>query len=460
VKALGRLAAEYVLGIVAAAVMLPALAALITSLLVLGQSSWTGVLNDNASRTCLYGTGIAVVAWLLLGLLCRRFARVDGAQPGTYGELVEAFARLHARVQAAGASGTRSAAVDLAVAEATEQCAFVRSKLVDRPQPIGAEWLLANGYVDLWKRIHRTEEALLMIEPEPDLLRDGLHDDARLHNSRIAGGDLLLRRLGGAIAMISPRVAAFLSDDARRGIPPVNAGAAGAGGTATETGAAATGDLSAGTAPPPGPPASGAVSDEARSLLRQVRLAINEYRDSRREGLVRARNNLYATVVFTGLTGYVLLVIAIIAGAKPKQIVAAASFYLVGGLVGLCRELSRASSDTTLQDDFGFGVARLIHTPLFSGLAAVGGVVLTSIFPALIPPSGSATGAAGTSTHQILDLTQIFDLSRNQGGFVIAAVFGLSPNLLLSRLQRQVEQFKTDLKSSETGESGGQAGGG
>ena len=113
---------------------------------------------------------------------------------------------------------------------------------------------------------------------------------------------------------------------------------------------------------------------------------------------------------------------------------------------------------------------RLIQTPLFSGLAAVGGVVLLSIVPALTPPVTTSTpskpassfpGAttttttaaqpAATSTNTIPSLDAIFDLSSNEKGLVIAAIFGLTPTLLVARLRAQSEGLKSGLKSSELG---------
>jgi hypothetical protein len=46
-------------------------------------------------------------------------------------------------------------------------------------------------------------------------------------------------------------------------------------------------------------------------------------------------------------------------------------------------------------------------------------------------------------------LKDIFDLERNKAGLIIAAIFGLTPTLVTTALQRQVQKIREDLKSTE-----------
>jgi hypothetical protein len=64
---------------------------------------------------------------------------------------------------------------------------------------------------------------------------------------------------------------------------------------------------------------------------------------------------------------------------------------------------------------------------MFSGLAAVGGVLLT---------------------QKLTSLVDIFDPKNILSGLIVAAAFGLTPNVLIGTLQKQTEQYKTDLKST------------
>jgi hypothetical protein len=95
--------------------------------------------------------------------------------------------------------------------------------------------------------------------------------------------------------------------------------------------------------------------------------------------------------------------------------------------------------------------------------------VLLSIVPALTPPvttsspskpaaaspggttTTTAAQPAATSTNTIPSLDSIFDLTSNEKGLVIAAIFGLTPTLLVARLRAQSEGLKSGLKSSELG---------
>ena len=102
-----------------------------------------------------------------------------------------------------------------------------------------------------------------------------------------------------------------------------------------------------------------------------------------------------------------------------------------------------------LEEDYGLRRVRLYQTPLFCGVAAVGGVVVTAMLLALTPV---ATGSGEKAAAQPPPLAKIFDLGSYPVNILIAAVFGLTPSLLISRLHAASEQYKRDLKSTEAGE--------
>jgi hypothetical protein len=299
---------------------------------------------------------------------------------------------------------------------------------------------------------------------------------------------------------------------------------------------------------------------QARAILREVHCAINEYRDGCWNGIIVARNRLLITMMFTGLTAYTLLSIAILMGAQSCAIEAASAFFLVGAIIGLLNQMRSASQHDTAVEDYGLSIARLICAPLFSGLAAIGGVVLMampqvagsytvnttplaitttdlpagvyeqsynqkldatggvptykwkskdSLTPAglklnesgelngklpkksdltakplkftalVIDSSGTTTEkplllnvtsmvktpaekltpsqvTTATTTNQKYNLKDIFDLQKNFFGLLLAAAFGLSPGLLLDKLQQQSEKYKTDLKGSEATQTNSQ----
>jgi hypothetical protein len=81
-------------------------------------------------------------------------------------------------------------------------------------------------------------------------------------------------------------------------------------------------------------------------------------------------------------------------------------------------------------------LVRLLTIPVLSGIAAVLGVVLTR---------------AGSSSNGSVTLDQIFSLQNYPLGIVVAAVFGLTPGLLLERLRTQTNEYKEELMKSAAG---------
>lgn len=410
-----RIVSESLLGFVVSSLMLPGAIAVATVFLFLtgpygtdlkGAAQWNSLLNRTPARTCFCGALIAVAFCVLLAVVvCRRFTRSASACPGPFDQLRQGFDDVKERLTTVCPHSNAPGACR----EATEHKAYLEP-MFKEPSLVGLPWLLGTGYIDAWQRLHSIEVALLGLEPVDRVLREALGDEMRLEGSKIPQRDALLARLRTAVVSLSPTAGQYL-------IKP----------------------------PEPKPEAGSTTAEaakDARAALMQVRAAIAEFRDSRREALVRARNRLYGTVIFSGITGCTFLFLAILSGATKTEIVAASAFYLVGGVVGLVKQLhSAATGSTAAQDDYGLGVVRLIQTPLLAGLAAIGGVVLVSL-----------TQGQGQAS---LDLTTTFDLGKNPYGLVVAAFFGLTPSLLLSSLQQRIDQYRTDLSHASPSESNG-----
>jgi hypothetical protein len=187
---------------------------------------------------------------------------------------------------------------------------------------------------------------------------------------------------------------------------------------------------------------------QARVALREVRHIINQYRDTRRDGLVRTRINLMVAGTLTGLIASLLLAMAVLRGVEQPALVAAMTFYLVGATVGLVDQMNRGWDDSgATEEDYGLTQARLLFTPLQSGLAALGGVLITAMLYATL--SGPIVTSPETGTElAVPQMSEILDLDSGRFGLVIAAVFGLTPRLFVDRLKGQAEKYKADLQSS------------
>jgi len=93
----------------------------------------------------------------------------------------------------------------------------------------------------------------------------------------------------------------------------------------------------------------GASKDDSRNaahaVVAVVRQAINENRNGQWAGIVRARNRLLRTSLFTGLAAFCFWRWRCWDGASQALLVGAVVFYLAGGLVGLIARLRGRGSE-------------------------------------------------------------------------------------------------------------------
>ncbi len=382
------------------AALAPVVAALISSTAFVVQ--WpTGItlpdwLKLAFGTPLLLGSISTLIAWLLLALILRRFTAVDRMNMGSYGLLLNRLSTLDAQLSVLNPeSSTISPTGNIASKEVLDCRNAINKKLVKK----SLAWVTATGYINLWKELHNAEEALIDVLPREVVIADALYDELRIQDSKIETSDELLKKLRMAVTVLDPSAKAFLQS------------------------------------PPPDTASTNVPSEmQARSVLREVRHALNEFRDDRWEAIVRVRNQFVCTTTFTGLTLYVLLQFAILAGTPRPAIISATAFYLVGALVGLFYRLYNESQTSKSIDDYRLALARLAATPLYCGLAAVGGVLIAQKFTSLV---------------------DIFDPKNMLSGLIVAALFGLTPNLLIDTLQKQTEAYKNDLKSTAATQSQG-----
>jgi hypothetical protein len=422
-------------------------------------------------------------------------------------ELNERWTVLHSRVEAICPAATTgqdqpadaSAAADSARMACTEAVAHhdaVRSLLRQMKltngtteEPTG-KWTVGSEYLDALKLLHRAEEALLITAPADQVIQAGVTDELRLMDSHIENKDLLLRKLRRAVVILGGE------------------------------------DYLVATPPAPEVPRISQEEREkaetqlqARSVLREVRYALNSYRDDRRDGMLRTRNQLAWTGMLTAAAAYIALVLAILSQAGKHAIMAAIAFFLIGAVVGLFDQLRALFSSDSSAEDGGLGRARVIYTPVLSGLAGIGGVVVTALlfstlngdvvrYPscslyftptpnvtatatatATVVPTSAVASPEALETEEIAEddteldddatdategtteptvtpddrgecarpndldppkLSAIFNLDTNGFGFVVAAIFGLTPSLLVQRLQGEVKRYQADLTSTSS----------
>ena len=417
----------------------------------------------------VYSSLLTAVLWLIGALFYTPFSTAKAANMRSYGQLRGRLCQLKANLDIGGSDNelemleAKFADIKAAVDKIKEiksnvpahtSCEYNQTARTDalacyidiskmfHQSPAGLLWVLGTGYINAWSLMHHAEEALIEFECIEEVIREAMHDKLAIRGSKIREEDELLDKLIQAVAMLEPAAQIYFKEHQ----PDKNCAALV---ELTEafkqkalTQLMSQNGLDKAIDNITGPRAESL----ARAALREVRSTLNDFRDRSWEGIVHARNKLLASIALTGIVTHILLGIAILTSDQhpSSAIMAAAAFYLTGAVTGLFGRFYRESLASSAIDDFGFAAARLIATPLLSGLAGVGGVLLTVMLAAL---GGSAMGTA----QQHIALESVFYVDPRY--LFAAAVFGLTPNLLIKGLQDKAQKYESDLQSSRAAES-------
>lgn len=378
---------------------------------------------SNSYLAVAAGIIAAIAAGVASALLVRDHTSPNSLNPGQYAELQDRWTRLTARVQGLCPAGREvTSDQQIACTEVRIHRRYMARELGLRPdgrpgqKSTGSKWVLGTGFIDLWHRLHAAEQATFLVQSPDQLVANGLYDELRLRNSGIKNEGDLLKRLRGIVSLLGGKKLLVDATD----VPDFE-------------------------------PAEKEIrTPGAPLLLADIRQAINEFRDDSREGLMRARNHLIYTGMVTGLVAYALLILAVLMQTPVKVIVGGLAFFLIGAVVGLFAQLRNSSSEDAQagEEDFGLRRARLVYTPVLSGLAALGGVlVMATLYATLDKPLQVGDGNK-LATIDIPALHDMFNVEINKFGLLVAAVFGLVPGLLVSSLQSEADRYKADLQNS------------
>src|SRR5438128_7245967 len=406
----------YVAGLVATAWLAPVIAVTVTIAAYLSKATLPNFIPWHDQPAVVAGLVAGLLAWLAFSFVFAGFGNAMNANRGSSGELLVRLTELknrltNCREQAGSAySGT-------ACAEAASHRAFLEEELTTA----GVRWIDATGYIAAWERLHRGEEVLFEVESRAELLADALHDERRLTDSTVDHADQLLALIAAAKRYLHENVlgAAVLAPTRREGT--------GGNGNAIEI----------------------KTEVEARATLREVRCAIDTFRDGRWDGIVRSRNQLVRSVVLILLAAYGFLLLAVVGKAPVRAIQAAMEFFAMGDVVGLFNRVASLVGADTAVEDYSLSMARLIATPIFAGLAAIIGVYLVGTLYSASLASVFQPGGAESTPIRVPPLIEIYDLAKYPLGLLVAAVFGLVPTLVIDRLQRLADSYNEDIKRTE-----------
>nr|HRC63379.1 hypothetical protein [Dehalococcoidia bacterium] len=156
---------------------------------------------------------------------------------------------------------------------------------------------------------------------------------------------------------------------------------------------------------------------------------------------------------------------------KHETLLYAAVLFAIGATVGVFARLLIQSEVGSDVEDYGLYMARVAQTVVASGVAALLGVVITvygvaainnsDVVPAPATSPAPAAAAPSTSTPaptalassaNNVRLESVFSFEEYPLAILLAAIFGLSPTLLLKRLEDATTRLKLDIKSIESSE--------
>jgi hypothetical protein len=343
-----------------------------------------------SSVVCGFISG--VVLSLLAAAFCAPLAYSAAANRASYAELASRVQPIRLKIlrwRTESAQGTVARPIE-AIDEAEVQLQGL-DIMLERP---GFSWIAGDGYIAAWGRAHRAEEALIGAALRAEVREEIEHDRVRLSGAVIPQRDDLLKFLTEAERQLDAFW--FGSRQLRR----------------------------------------------ARAKSREVRNAINTFRDGGFNGLLRLRNQTMILLFLTGENVYALLALAVVSGAQRDTILATAGFYLIGAAVGLFSRLYQQTTAASTVEDYGLATARLLTLPVYSGLAGVAGVLLYGLTASI--------ASSGASARELPSLDQVLSVVNNPFGVLLAAAFGAAPDLVLRGLSQVADKYKAEIVSTQT----------
>lgn len=418
------------------------------------------------------GTLLALLLWFLLALLYYRFTAVDQANEESYDALRQHLSDLDASLdttdpeakiaqretldlllcarirpaktaQKANGSMSQSQQATILAEQISDQALRVspagqtpadngdasssreavfsyRSAICFGLMQKSLSWVTGSGYLKLWDLMDKAEETLIAFAPTEKVISAAVYDEMRLNDSHIENNEEWRKKL---------RTAALVVDaDAYRYLTPL----------LTSVGPTPGGSSLPPTIPQGGNNTAPAVSQaktvdqqtlqQARAVLQLVRQIINDFDAKNWKKLLQARSQLLSTMTLVGLVTYGLVELIIATHVNPVHLFLLTIFGFVGALSGLLGRLSDESQSNTAIDDYNLATARMLATPLLSALAAVIGIIIVSKTTILENP---------------------YSIASVLTNFILAATFGLTPNLLLDQLRKKADEYKGNLKSTQ-----------
>jgi hypothetical protein len=483
----------YIASLLTVGIIMPVVASLIAVGLYLASGSPIPLLNVQPNSPWyvpLYSSLLTGIIWILVAIPFSSLCTAQGANAHNYGLLRSRLHQLKASLglkDYADGSYEEINSIETVMNNAgfNEQNKHQRDVLkeayaccIDISRkfykfPAGLPWIMGTGYNDAWSLLHHAEEVMVEVQDVETVVRGAKHDFLSIEGSKMDGQDELLEDVIQAVSVIKPEAQIYFKEHqpSRSGVALsqltqlINQPAASPDASRKKPGAhfpwtLLINQFSASSHAPGNngvdPDVRAKAETAARGTLREVRSSLNDFRDQRWEGMVRQRGRLMMSIVVTGIITHALLCVIILTNPPPVlrlNLLAAALFYMIGAVAGLFIRFYSESQGGASLDDFGLSTTRLMAIPLLSGLAGVGGVFVLGGLAILGGPVLIQSSAAQSMSFSIARL-----FSLDPQFLLAAAIFGVTPNLLIKGLQQKANEYEDDLKSSKaTGTQAGSA---
>jgi len=454
--------------LLAAIIPLPFLAALITLIVYLSPSSlpevaffqWLG----SSNLVIILGLIITFVLWLLLAIPCRHFATAEGGRPSDYESLQRDAGVLKKQLEVVKSEQATQDAAKAATPPVQYKAAIadIESNLKNYKNRLnrnGLPWVSYTGYVNMWDRINKVDEAMVGVLPCQTVIESANYEELRLKDSVVPDSEDLLKLLNKAIDSLNSDSKGHKQSTEQNQDGDLQQSLAQAMLALLEDGIDSSGLLASTEKPlshshqqylaqamlallkktadskmttkPPSLSAANNGHDsqqseqKARADIRKVKSALHKFTNERWDGLVRARNQLMGTAVLTAFFTYILVIIAILANIPRMNTIDAMVFYFLGAIVGLFGRLFDERNADKVVDDYGLSTTRIIVTSLISGLAVLVGILFVT------------TSSTIETIYKITPQNLVF-----------AAILGFAPNILISTLQSKSEEIKAQIKGA------------
>ncbi|HYX49776.1 MAG TPA: hypothetical protein VE843_08535, partial [Ktedonobacteraceae bacterium] len=146
-----------------------------------------------------WGFIVAGIVWLAISIPLSAFTSARASNPQNYGLIESRLSRLETRLfvlQSTTSEDQLKQYQRVALEEAYDNLTKLQEVMYSSTSRL--PWVLAWGYVNAWNWLHRTEEALIKIEPIEMVVSGAYHDYMAISNSKMDNCKDLLANLTDA----------------------------------------------------------------------------------------------------------------------------------------------------------------------------------------------------------------------------------------------------------------------